>query len=104
MYTFGYLFQKRHFQGPLKKKGALTKNFREADDPPAPPLQETSGLYEDPGSYDDPGPYQDLEFFDDPGKTQEIINKLKFLDFHIMCLIWWNLQLKTDLFIIVEWR
>ena len=38
MYTFGYLFQKRHFYDPLKKKGALTKNFREADDPPAPPL------------------------------------------------------------------
>ena len=52
-------------------------------------------LYEDPGSQEDAGSYDDSEFFDDPGKTQE-------LDFHITCLIWWNLQLKADLFIIVE--
>ena len=32
----------------------------------------------DPGPYEDPGLYEDSEFFDDPGKTQE-------LDFHIMC-------------------
>ena len=48
-------------------------------------------------SYEDTGPYEGSEFFDDPGKTQE-------LDFHKMCLIWWNLQLKADLFIIVESR
>ena len=52
---------------------------------------------EDPGPYDDPGPYEDAEFFDEPGKTQE-------LDFHIMYLIWWNLQLKADLSIIAECR
>ena len=28
--------------------------------------------------------YEDSEFFDDPGKTQELINELKFLDFHII--------------------
>ena len=43
----------------------------------------------------DPGPYEGSEFFEDPGKTQE-------LDFHIMCFIWWNLQLKADLFFNVE--
>ena len=53
---------------------------------------------------EDLGPYEDLEFFDDPGNTQELINQPKFLDFHIMCLIWWNLQLNADLFIIVECR
>ena len=54
--------------------------------------------FEDPGSYEDQGPYED-EFFDDPGKTQEPINSPKFLDFHIMFFIWWNLQLKADRFI-----
>ena len=52
---------------------------------------------QDPGPYEEPGLYEDSEFFDDPGRTQE-------LDFHIMCFIWWNLQLKADLFINVECR
>ena len=59
---------------------------------------------QDPGPYEEPGNYEDSEFFDDPEKTQELINELKFLDFHIMCLIWWNLQLKADLFVIAECR
>ena len=37
-------------------------------------------LYDDSVLYEDQGPYEDSEFFDNPGKTQE-------LDFHIMCLI-----------------
>ena len=37
---------------------------------------------------------EDSEFFHDPLETQE-------LDFLIVCLIWWDLQLKADLFIIV---
>ena len=61
-------------------------------------------MTQDLGPYEDPGPYEDSESFDDPGKTQELINQLKFHDFHIMYLIWWNLQLKADLFIIVECR
>ena len=40
----------------------------------------------DPGPEEDPGIYEDSEFFHDPGKTQELINQLKFLDFHTMCL------------------
>ena len=52
--------------------------------------------------WEDPGPYKDSELFDDPRKTQDLI--LKFLGFHIMCLIWWDLQLKADLFIIAEGR
>ena len=32
----------------------------------------------------------------DPGKTQELINYLKFPDFHVMCLIWWNLQINSN--------
>ena len=59
---------------------------------------------QDPGPYEEPGNYEDSEFFDDPEKTQELINELKFLDFHIMCLIWWNLQLKADLFVVAECR
>ena len=65
---------------------------------------EEPGNYEEPGPYVNPGSYEDSEFFDDPEKTQELINELKFLDFHIMCLIWWNLQLKADLFVIAECR
>ena len=68
-------------------------------DDPAP--FEDTGPQEDPGHQEDTEPYEDIEFFDDPGKTQELINQLKFLDFHIMCLIWWNLKLKADLFVIV---
>ena len=56
-----------------------------------------SRFYEDPGSYEDPGPYEDSVLFGDTGKNKE-------LDFYIMWLIWWNLQLKTDLFIIAECR
>ena len=62
------------------------------------------GPQKDSGPYEDPRPYEDLEFFDDPGKTQELINQPKFLDFQIFCLIWWNLQLKADLFNIAECR
>ena len=29
---------------------------------------------QDLGPYEDPGLYEDSEFFDDPGKTQELIN------------------------------
>ena len=29
----------------------------------------------------DPGPYEDSKFFDNPGKTQEFINYIKFLEF-----------------------
>ena len=48
---------------------------------------EDPGPQEDSGPYGDPGAYEDSEFFEDAGKAQE-------LDFHIMCLIWWNLQLE----------
>ena len=51
---------------------------------------EDLGSYEDPRSYEDPGSYDDSEFFDDPGKTQEL--------FDSVCLIWWNLQRKVDLY------
>ena len=49
-------------------------------------------LYDDSVLYEDQGPYEDSEFFNDPGKTQEFINSLKFLDFLIMSLILWKLQ------------
>ena len=50
---------------------------------------------QDPRRAQDPMRTQEnSEFFHDPLKTQE-------LDFLIMCLLWWNLQLKADLFIIV---
>ena len=67
-----------------------------------PEPQEVSGPYEDARSYEDPGPYKDSELFGDPGKTQELRNQPKILDFHIMRLIWQNLQLTTDLFIILK--
>ena len=64
-----------------------------------------SRFYEDPGSYEDPGPQEDQEPYEDPGSYEDSVlfsdpGKKKELDFHIMWLIWWNLQLKTDLFII----
>ena len=55
-----------------------------------PEPYEDKGPYEDLGSYEDPRPYDDSEFFDDPGKTQELFN--------LVCLIWWNLQTKVDLY------
>ena len=78
-----------------------------------PTRTQDAGHYEDPGPYDDPGlyedpvpqensrphedpgPYEDSELFSNPRKTQE-------LDFHIMCLIWWNLKLKANLLINAE--
>ena len=35
--------------------------------------------------------------FDGPWKTQELINLLRFLDFHMISLIWWNLWSKIYL-------
>ena len=69
-----------------------TQNSRRTQDP-----RRAQDLMRTQQSYEDTGPYEGSEFFDDQGKTQE-------LDFHKMCLIWWNLQLKADLFIIVESR
>ena len=46
---------------------------------------EDPGPYEAPERYEHPGPYEedhiDSKFFNDPGKTQEVVNQVKFLDF-----------------------
>ena len=93
-----FFFTKERHTG---KTGRRTLRGPRTQDPR--PYEEP-GNYEEPGPYDNPGSYEDSEFFDDPEKTQELINELKFLDFHIMCSIWWNLQLKADLFVIAECR
>ena len=45
---------------------------------------EDQGSMGDSGPYRDPRLYEDLEFFDDSGKTRELIKYVKFLDFHII--------------------
>ena len=78
---------------------------------------------QDPGKSQDPMRTHDFMRTQDPRRTQDRIRiqdpmrtqdpmmtqnssttqeKPRNFDFHIMCLIWWNLQLKADLFIIVE--
>ena len=66
---------------------------------------------QDPGKSQDPMRTHDFLRTQDPRRTQDPMmtqnssttqEKPRNFDFHIMCLIWWNLQLKADLFIIVE--
>ena len=66
---------------------------------------------QDPGKSQDPMRTHDFMRTQDPRRTQDPMmtqnssttqEKPRNFDFHIMCLIWWNLQLKADLFIIVE--
>ena len=42
---------------------------------------EDPGPSDDSGPYKDPGPHEDSKLFDDPGKIQEFINSVKFLEF-----------------------
>ena len=62
-----------------------TQNSRRTQDP-----RRAQDLMRTQQSYEDTGPYEGSEFFDDPGKTQEL--------FSLVCLIWWNLQTKVDLY------
>ena len=99
---FCYYFSLKHVFGIPEKTDPGPYEDPGAYEDPGP--QEDLGRYEDqgpqqnPGPQEDSGPYDNLEFFDGPGKAQKLINQLKFLDFHTMCLIWWNLQLKGNSF------
>ena len=109
-------------RGPYEDPGRWKDPGPQEDSGPYedPGPQEAPGLMEDSGPQEDPeldkdqdsirtqdpkrtqelvstqGPMRTYKFFDDPRKTQKLINYPKFFDFHIMCLIWWNLQLKTQ--------
>ena len=109
-------------RGPYEDPGRWEDPGPQEDSGPYedPGPQEAPGLLEDSGPQQDPeldkdqdsirtqdpkrtqdlvstqGPMRTYKFFDDPRKTQKLINYPKFFDFHIMCLIWWNLQLKTQ--------